>query len=150
MRDALKSWNMTVQWWLVANIYRRLPGISRGLRTVAVMVTSSAWHGVYVGYYLSLGSVPLVLAVEDMYEKIIRKRLEDTRFYDFVAWFMRFQWFSYLGMGFQLLRVDSTMKFWHSIIYLGHLILPTFYVIGLYIVNPLAKAAWPSEDKKLQ
>ena len=26
MRDALKTWNMTVQWWLVANVYRRLPG----------------------------------------------------------------------------------------------------------------------------
>ena len=28
MREALKSWNMTVQWWLVANVYRRLPGMS--------------------------------------------------------------------------------------------------------------------------
>ena len=27
MREALKSWNMTVQWWLVANVYRRLPGM---------------------------------------------------------------------------------------------------------------------------
>ena len=27
MREALKCWNMTVQWWLVANVYRRLPGM---------------------------------------------------------------------------------------------------------------------------
>ena len=26
MREALKTWNMTVQWWLVANVYRQLPG----------------------------------------------------------------------------------------------------------------------------
>ena len=61
------------------------------------MVTSSAWHGVYFGYYLSLGSVPMVLAVEDLYEKILRRKLSNTKVYDFVAWFMRFQWFSYLG-----------------------------------------------------
>ena len=29
MREALKTWNMTVQWWLVANVYRQLPGMYR-------------------------------------------------------------------------------------------------------------------------
>lgn len=149
MREALKFWNMTVQWWLVANVYRRMPQFSRGLRTVAVMVTSSAWHGVYAGYYLSLGSVPLVLAVEDLYEKVLRRRLiKAVGIYDFVAWFMRFQWFSYLGMGFQLLRIDSTMKFWSSILYVGHLVLPIFYALGVVLVNPGLKVIWPSASKK--
>ena len=50
MREALKTWNMTVQWWLASNIYKRIPStVPRALRTVAVMVTSSAWHGVYAG-----------------------------------------------------------------------------------------------------
>ena len=46
-------------------------------------------------YYLSLGSVPFVLPVEDMYEKIVRKRLVEhqkdqlVRAYDSIAWFMR-------------------------------------------------------------
>jgi len=150
MREALKTWNMTVQWWLAANVYKRLPStVPRPLRTVAVMVISSAWHGVYAGYYLSLGSVPFVLPVEDLYENILRKRLvehqkhELVRAYDSVAWFMRFQWFSYLGMGFQLLRVDYTIRFWHSIGYLGHLILPVFYIIGLTVVNPLVNSLFP-------
>ena len=43
MREALKSWNMTVQWWLVANVYKRLPGVSRDVRAVIVMLTSSIW-----------------------------------------------------------------------------------------------------------
>merc|ERR1719394_570120 len=139
MREALKTWNMTVQWWLAANIYKRLPSsVPRALRAVAVMVTSSAWHGVYSGYYLSLGSVPFVLAVEDIYERILRRRLcqmrtdasnntgnpNSVKLYDLVAWFARFQWFSYLGMGFQLLSIELTMKFWHSIYYIGHLGLP--------------------------
>ena len=48
MREALKTWNMTVQWWLAANVYKRI-AFSRPLKTLAVMVTSSAWHGVYAG-----------------------------------------------------------------------------------------------------
>ncbi len=152
MREALKSWNMTVQWWLVANIYRRFPGLSRDLRAFIVMMTSSIWHGVYSGYYLSLGSVPFVLAVEDLYEKVLRRKLSGNlqmiQAYDFVAWFMRFQWFSYLGMGFQLLRIDTTMKFWHSIYYVGHLILPIFYISGLFVVKPLTKLIWPATGEK--
>ena len=123
-------------------------GLSRGLRTVAVMVTSSAWHGVYFGYYLSLGSVPLVLAVEDLYEKILRRKISNTQVYDSIAWFMRFQWFSYLGMAFQLLTVTATMTFWHSIMYVGHVILPIFYILGILIVNPVSKIVWKDVQKQ--
>ena len=110
------------------------------------MMVSSIWHGIYSGYYLSLGSVPFVLAVEDLYEKIVRRKLDEKQkeTYDTVSWFMRFQWFSYLGMGFQLLKVDTTMKFWHSIYYLGHTILPIFYLAGLFIVRPITNMMLPS------
>ena len=66
--------------------------------------------------------------------------------YDWLAWFARFQWFSYLGMGFQLLSIDLTTKFWHSIYYIGHLGLPIFYVIGIMIVKPLSKIILPSKS----
>ena len=55
----------------------------------------------------------------------------------------RFQWFSYLGMGFQLLRVDYTLRFWHSIAYVGHLVLPIFYLIGLVAVKPIMNITMP-------
>ena len=45
------------------------------IRTAAVMIVSSMWHGVHSGYYLSLGSVPFVLMVEDLYAKVMRKNL---------------------------------------------------------------------------
>ena len=144
MREALKSWNMTVQWWLVANVYRRLPRLSRDFRAAVVMFTSSIWHGVYSGYYLSLGSVPFVLAVEDLYERILRRKLEDTKTYDSVAWFMRFQWFSYLGMGFQLLKIEATVQYWKSIYFIGHLVLPIFYACGLFLMKPILKSFFPN------
>ncbi len=50
---------------------------------------------------------------------------------------MRMQWFSYLGMAFQLLRADITMQYWHSIYYIGHSLLPVFYILGLTVVRPL-------------
>ena len=58
-----------------------------------------------------------------------------VKMYDWVAWFARFQWFSYLGMGFQLLSIDLTLKFWHSVYYIGHLVLPIFGVLGATVLK---------------
>lgn len=75
-REGLKTWNMTVQHWLAVIVYRRFP--IKPIRTLAVMIVSSVWHGVYSGYYLSLGSVPFVLVVEDLFDKVLRRNLSDT------------------------------------------------------------------------
>jgi len=137
MREALKCWNMTVQHWLVVVVYKRFP--YKSLRTVAVMFVSSVWHGVYAGYYLSLCSVPFVLMVEDLYARVVRRKLDPANqgIYDWVAWFFRMQCFSYLGMGFLLLRIISTLDYWSNIYYIGHVVLPVFYVLGLVVVKPI-------------
>lgn len=57
--------------------------------------------------------------------------------YDWLNWFLRMQMFSYLGMAFQLLRIDTTMTFWRSVAFVGHTMLPICYVLGLYVVKPL-------------
>jgi len=135
MREALKCWNMTVQHWLVMVVYKRFP--VKSLRTAAVMLMSSVWHGVYSGYYLSLGSVPLCLMVEDLWVRRIRPRLSpknQTRF-DWLTWFVRMRWFDYLGMAFLLLRVDATLTYWTGVLYIGHLSLPLLYLLGLVAVN---------------
>ncbi len=41
------------------------------------MVVSAFWHGVHSGYYLSIGSCPLVMVVEDLYAKIVRRKLTE-------------------------------------------------------------------------
>merc|ERR1712062_192224 len=80
MREALRCWNMTVQHWLVLVVYKRFP--VKALRTTMVMIVSSVWHGVHPGYYLGLGSVPLCLAVEDLWRVKIRSRLsEDAQYW---------------------------------------------------------------------
>jgi len=148
MREALKCWNMTVQHWLVVVVYKRFP--IKSLRTAAVMLMSSVWHGVYSGYYLSLGSVPLCLLVEDLWVRKIRSRLSDgaKEKFDWVSWFVRMRWFDYLGMAFLLLRVDSTMKYWWDVGFIGHLSLPILYAIGYLLVTVLPKGSEKSSEEK--
>lgn len=153
MREALKCWNMTVQHWLVMVVYKRFP--VKSLRTAAVMLMSSVWHGVYSGYYLSLGSVPLCLMVEDLWVRRIRPRLSpknQTRF-DWLTWFVRMRWFDYLGMAFLLLRVDATLTYWTGVLYIGHLSLPLLYLLGLVAVSQVDQDLRPDsiiENSKMK
>jgi len=136
MREALRCWNMTVQHWLVLVVYKRFP--VKSLRTTMVMVVSSVWHGVHPGYYLGLGSVPLCLAVEDLWRAKIRARLgEDAQYwYDWVAWCVRMRWFDYLGMAFLLLRIDTIMMYWTSVFFVGHLSLPVLAGLA-FLISPM-------------
>jgi len=114
-----------------------------------VMLVSSIWHGVHPGYYLSLGSVPFCLVVEDYYRKILRSRLSERGqiIYDWFGWFVRMRWFDYLGMGFLLLRIDATWAYWTSVYFAGHLSLVVFGLLGVLIVNPLMKSLTRSKQE---
>jgi len=93
VRGATRNWNMTVQFWLSEYVYKRFPvkqfryinNLKRVhnvnlncfpllciYRTLAAFGMSAVWHGVYLGYYISLCSVPFYLAVEDIYDKHYR------------------------------------------------------------------------------
>merc|ERR1712013_384084 len=150
MREALRCWNMTVQHWLVLVVYKRFP--VKALRTTMVMIVSSVWHGVHPGYYLGLGSVPLCLAVEDLWRVKIRSRLsEDAQYwYDWVAWCVRMRWFDYLGMAFLLLKIDTIMMYWTSVFFVGHVSLPILAGMALAIAPVIPKRPkvqeGPSED----
>jgi len=139
MREALRCWNMTVQHWLVFVVYKRFP--VKSLRTTMVMVVSSVWHGVHPGYYLGLGSVPLCLAVEDLWRVKIRAKLgEDAQYwYDWMAWIVRMRWFDYLGMAFLLLRIDTIWMYWTSVLFVGHLSLPILAGLALAISPMIPK-----------
>jgi len=137
MREALRCWNMTVQHWLVFIVYKRFP--IKSLRTGMVMFISSVWHGVHPGYYLSLGSVPLCLIVEDFYRRKVRSRLSESgqKVYDWFGWFVRMRWFDYLGMGFLLLKIDTTLTYWSSVYYAGHLSLVVMGLMGILVIAPV-------------
>jgi hypothetical protein len=71
-----------------------------------------------------------------------------VRIYDWIGWFVRLQWFSYLGMAFRLLHVDTTLKFWKSVYFVGHLSLLLFYAIGISVFKPLTKLVFPRNHQE--
>ena len=103
------------------------------------MFLSSVWHGVDPGYYLFFLSIPLVFVVEDLYCRVLRSRLAPPhqRIYDWVSWFAWRQWLFYLAMAFILREPYLILTYWSNIYYLGHLMIPFLYLLGLVVVRPL-------------
>ena len=93
----------------------------------------------------------MFLQVEDYYRKIVRARLTEPgqKTYDWINWFVRMRWFDYLGMGFLLLRIDATIKYWTSVYFVGHLSLIVLPAIGFFLINPLMKKI-AGENKKTE
>ncbi|XP_069942145.1 lysophospholipid acyltransferase 7 [Cherax quadricarinatus] len=141
VRAGMRCWNMTVQFWLASNVYKRLK-LARPVREALTMLASAYWHGVYPGYYLSMLTVPFILAVEDYFDRLVRRRLGDSGkyAYDWFAWFVKMQNFAYMGMAFLLLRVDTTLHYWHSIGYIYHGLLIMMHGFAQYVNLIVGKA----------
>ncbi|XP_046398340.1 lysophospholipid acyltransferase 7-like [Ischnura elegans] len=134
-RTAMKCWNMTVQYWLAVNVYKRVT--IKPLRTGVTMFVSSLWHGVYAGYYLCLCSVPFLLPTEDLWDKLYRQEATGWKrtVIDCIFHFFRVQAFSYMGIAFLLLRIDATLAYWKSIYFIGNVVCALFYVVGIIILK---------------
>lgn len=71
IREAMKHWNITVQYWLATYIYKRFP--YKKFRIHVTMLMSAVWHGMYTGYYCCIATVPFSLAFEDVWVKLLLK-----------------------------------------------------------------------------
>ncbi|XP_037042093.1 lysophospholipid acyltransferase 7 [Bradysia coprophila] len=129
-REAMKSWNMCVQYWLAMNVYKRFP--SKQFRTHATLLVSALWHGVYPGYYFCIFGAPFYLPIEDIYNKLIRKSAEGFRLQciNVAFWISKFFAFSYLGIAFQLLTIDRIWFYYNSVYHLGYIYFAVMFIIG--------------------
>ncbi|GAB6020240.1 hypothetical protein CHUAL_002958 [Chamberlinius hualienensis] len=148
VREGMRCWNMTVQYWLAMFAYKQIPNKSLGV--AATMLLSAFWHGIYPGYYLSLLTVPFVLMAEDSMARALRRDASEggKRIFDWISWFFKMQAFSYMGMGFYLLRVDATLHFWKSIYFIGHVLIVVFYLLGRSITKLSRKPRKSKEESK--
>jgi lysophospholipid acyltransferase 7 len=64
LRGTIHAWNKTIQYWMAAYIYKRLPFHSNPLKVTLTMLVSAYWHGLYPGYYLTFLSASFYLYVE--------------------------------------------------------------------------------------
>ncbi|GIY14371.1 lysophospholipid acyltransferase 7 [Caerostris darwini] len=99
IREGIRYWNMTVQYWLAMYIYRKTAA-SKPIKMVVTMFVSAIWHGVRPGYYLSLLGTPLLLISEIEVEKAFRKHASEIqqKIYDFVWYFVKMQSVSYMDL----------------------------------------------------
>lgn len=99
------------------------------------MFVSSYWHGVYIGYYLCLGSVPFYLPVEDIYDKLYRQQLTGFKKQIAIAisGFFRIFAFSYMSLPFIYLYPSKIFRHWGSIYFMGHVVSAIAYVVGIFL-----------------
>ncbi|XP_063904142.1 lysophospholipid acyltransferase 7 [Zophobas morio] len=134
-REAMKHWNICIQYWLAVNIYKRFP--NKKHRTTVTMLVSSFWHGIYSGYYCCIGTVPFALALEDVYYKLYLKDAKGQflKIYGWVHWFVRMHFFSYQAIAFLLLEVNVILHYYNSIYHAGLVIGIILYVVGLQLLK---------------
>ncbi|XP_035207210.1 lysophospholipid acyltransferase 7-like isoform X2 [Stegodyphus dumicola] len=138
IREGIRYWNMTVQYWLAIYIYRKTDA-SKPVKMTITMFVSAIWHGVRPGYYLSLLGTPLLLIAEIEVEKAFRKNIEKhwLTIYDYIWYCVKMFSVSYMGLAFILLDVQSILNYWSSIYYIGH-----FFTLFMFSIAFL-KNNWP-------
>jgi lysophospholipid acyltransferase 7 len=131
----MKHWNICIQYWLAVNVYKRFP--SKKYRTAVTMLISSFWHGVYMGYYVCIGTAPLALVVEDVYYKLYLKDGKGKYFkvLEWIHWFFRMHFLSYQAIAFLLLEVNLILHYYNSVYHAGLVLGIILYIAGLQLLK---------------
>ncbi|XP_055595422.1 lysophospholipid acyltransferase 7 [Uranotaenia lowii] len=146
-REAMKYWNMCVQYWMAMYVYKRFP--SKAYRTLATLVVSAIWHGVYAGYYFCICGAPFYLPIEDLYVKLFIKDATGTkrRVLNVICWFMKFFSLGYLGTAFLLLTIGKIWYYYNSVYHFGYVLWIVLYGVGVLIAKN-RKAQTKRADKE--
>ncbi|CAL8071525.1 unnamed protein product [Calicophoron daubneyi] len=145
VREGMRSWNKTVQYWLATNFHKRLPG-SRTFRTVCTILISAYWHGFHPGYYLAFMTIPLALCAESNLATIVAAFGQGLPggSLSFLSWVLKMRVFEYCAMGFLLLDGPATLAYWHSIGYCIHIVLAVTIITGYILQRILPRSAFSS------
>lgn len=97
------------------------------------MLLSAYWHGLHPGYYLSFLTVPLCLAAEGCLEAALWGRLSPRgqKVWYWVHWFLKMRAYDYMCMGFVLLSMGSTLRYWASVYFCLHILALACLGLGL-------------------
>ncbi|CAH2319175.1 lysophospholipid acyltransferase 7 [Pelobates cultripes] len=136
VKDGMRYWNMSVQWWLAQYIYKNSPVRNLVFGSAWTMLISAYWHGIHPGYYLSFLTIPLCLASEGAMEAGLRRHLSDSgkMLFDWVHWFLKMRAYDYMCMGFVLLTFSDTVRYWQSIYFSVHVLAVLLLILGRVLV----------------
>ncbi|XP_074872113.1 membrane-bound acylglycerophosphatidylinositol O-acyltransferase MBOAT7 [Carettochelys insculpta] len=155
VRDGMRYWNMTVQWWLAQYIYKSAPFRSYVMRSAWTMLISAYWHGLHPGYYLSFLTIPLCLAAEGAMEAGLRRRWgagpgagAERSWGAWVHWFLKMRAYDYMCMGFVLLELGHTLRYWRAVYFCVHAGALALLLLGraLAWAGPPASKEHPSRE----
>lgn len=134
-REAMKCWNMCIQYWLAMNVYKRFP--NKKFRTLATLAVSAYWHGIYSGYYLCMLGSPFYLPIEDLYNKLYRDEATGVgrRVFDVLCWISKFYAFSYMGIAFMLMTMEKSWYYYSSVYHLGYVLWAVMYAVGVMLMK---------------
>ncbi|XP_063798941.1 lysophospholipid acyltransferase 7 [Pseudophryne corroboree] len=150
VKDGMRCWNMTVQWWLAQYIYKNSPIKSFVFGSAWTMLISAYWHGVHPGYYLSFLTIPMCLASEGAMDAGLRRRLSDSGklVFDWVHWFLKMRAYDYMCMGFVLLTFSDTVRYWRSIYFSIHVLAVFFLILGRVLAVMTPQVPRKSKEEK--
>lgn len=134
-REAMKHWNMCIQYWLAIYIYKPFP--NKQLRTLVTLLVSAYWHGVHSGYYLCIVGAPFYMPIESLYHNLIRANATGVKrqIIDVLFWISKFFAFSYLGTAFLLMNIDKIWFFYNSVYHVGYIYFAAIYVVGVVLMK---------------
>ncbi|KAM4703517.1 lysophospholipid acyltransferase 7-like [Rhinophrynus dorsalis] len=149
VKDGMRYWNMSVQWWLAQYIYKNAPVKSFVFGNAWTMLVSAYWHGIHPGYYLSFLTIPLCLASEGAMEAGVRRNLSDSgkMVFDWVHWFLKMRAYDYMCMGFVLLTFSDTVRYWRSIYFVVHVLAVVLLVLGRMLAMKTKRTSRENEGK---
>lgn len=121
VREGIRNWNTTVQYWLAVYFYKRLP-FGKPLRTVLTMTLSSVWHGLQPGYFVCLVSASAFLVADHHLEMWARK-FGGMRFLlcHLFLWILKTEAFTYMVAAFLLLDLPRVWRYYLHVCFAGHI-----------------------------
>lgn len=143
LREALRSYQMCLQYWLATLVHQRVP--IKQLRYFATFLVSAFWQGRYAGYFLSILGIPLYLPVESLWQKMVDKKSKGMKksVIEGLLWGSKTFISSYLGMALLMMTSDKIWNYYRSVYYLGHA-----WGVALYLVGMLLRVQGKTEEKK--
>lgn len=146
-REAMRNYNMCVQYWMAVIVYKRFP--NKKFRTLITLLVSAFWHGVYMGYYVCMLGAPFYLPIEDLYDKLFRKDATGLKrqIIDCAFWVSKFFAFSYMGIAFLLMTLDKIWYYYMSVFHVGYILWISMYVGGLYLMEQKKRNLKKAESK---
>nr|CAB3263670.1 membrane-bound O-acyltransferase domain-containing protein 2-like [Phallusia mammillata] len=142
MKNYIDNWNIRTLMWIRYLAYERL---DRNLATMGAFALSAVWHGFLPGYYLMFFTCHIFLTVQRKFRRTVRPHFQHAQasrmLYDVFTFCATQLAIMYGVVPFVLLEWSTSIKFYRSVWFIGHII-----GVGLLLIIPNTKSTSKTSD----